>query len=133
METVQVETVQIDRCSKCGGLWFDEFELDELKAKPGSEKVDTGHAQRRNQSSQQQLKCPKCEALMLRMVDGEQPHIWYETCEVCGGSFLDAGEFKDMKRHNLIDRIKDVLVEMKGGRTTGTAKLSAAVLRKIIQ
>lgn len=37
METVEIEGVQIDRCSKCGGLWFDEFELDDLRAKKGSE------------------------------------------------------------------------------------------------
>jgi Zn-finger nucleic acid-binding protein len=36
METVQVEDVQIARCTKCGGLWFDEFELADLKAKEGS-------------------------------------------------------------------------------------------------
>ncbi len=133
METVQVEAVEIDRCTKCGGLWFDEFELDELKAKKGSEEVDTGHPRNLNQSSQRQLKCPKCETLMLRMVDVQQPHIWYETCEVCGGSFLDAGEFKDLKRHNLLDRIRDLLVELKGGRSTGAARLSPAVIRKIIQ
>jgi hypothetical protein len=52
---------------------------------------------------------------------------------VCGGSFLDAGEFKDMMQHNLVDRIKDLLVQLKGGRGTGTAKLSPAVLRKILQ
>lgn len=133
METVQINEVQIDRCAKCGGLWFDEFELGDLRAKKGSEKVDTGHAEKSNLSSQVRLGCPKCNTPMLRMVDAQQPHIWYETCDVCGGSFLDAGEFKDMKHFNLVDRIRDLLVEMRGGRSTSTTKLSPAILRKIIQ
>jgi uncharacterized protein len=133
METVQINEVQIDRCTKCGGLWFDEFELDDLRAKKGSEKIDTKHPDKWTRGSQARLACPKCSTPMERMVDAQQPHIWYETCGVCGGSFLDAGEFKDMTHFNLIDRIRDLLVEMKGGRSTSTAKLSPAVLRKILQ
>jgi Zn-finger nucleic acid-binding protein len=133
METVQVEDVQIDRCTKCGGLWFDEFELADLQAKPGSAKVDTGHASQSAQHSQVRINCPKCAAPMLRMVDAEQPHIWYETCGACRGSFLDAGEFKDLIQHSFVARLKDFLVQLKGGRSTNTATLSPAVLRKILK
>ena len=133
METVQVENATIDRCTQCGGLWFDEFELADLTAKEGSEKIDTGPADKSNQHSQARLNCPKCGMAMLRMVDAQQPHIWYETCEGCSGSFCDAGEFRDLKRHNLIGLIKDVLVELKGGRDSTRTKLSPAVLRRILQ
>jgi uncharacterized protein len=132
METVQINAIPIDRCTKCGGLWFDEFELGDLRAKKGAEKVDTGHPDKANLRSQARLGCPKCNTPMLRMVDAQQPHIWYETCDVCGGSFLDAGEFKDMQHVNLVDRIRDLLVELKGGRSASTTKLSPAVLRKIV-
>jgi transposase-like protein len=35
---------------------------------------------------------------MIRIVDVDQPHIWFEHCTVCGGSFFDAGEFRDFPR-----------------------------------
>jgi len=133
METVQVEEVQIDRCTKCGGLWFDEFELADLRAMKGSEKIDARHADKSAQHSQARLNCPKCSTPMLRMVDAQQPHIWYETCEECGGSFFDAGEFRDLKQHNLLGLIKDVLIELKGGRDASQAKLSPEVVRRILQ
>jgi uncharacterized protein len=133
METVQVEEIQIERCTKCGGLWFDEFELQDLTAKKGSESVDTGCAVESAQHSQAQLNCPKCSTLMLRMVDSQQPHIWYETCETCGGSFMDAGEFRDLKQHNLLGRIKDALVELQGGRDAARNKLTPEILRRILQ
>ena len=133
METVPIGELQIDRCAKCGGLWFDEFELGDLRATKGTEKVDVGRAAKSAQRSQAQLACPKCKTPMSRMVDAQQPHIWYETCGGCGGSFLDAGEFKDMKHLNLVDRIKDLLVEMKGGRGANKRKMSPTVLRKILE
>jgi len=133
METVAVEGVQINRCTKCQGLWFDEFELDDLKTKKGTEAVDTGNVQvGKTYNKQDRIRCPKCTEPMLRVVDNDHPHIWYETCEICGGSFLDAGEFKDMKKVNLLGKIKDALVELKGGRKTQSVKLSHEALRKVL-
>jgi len=43
---------------------------------------------------------------MIRMVDSEQPHIWFEACKTCNGVFLDAGEFTDLKERTLLDRLK---------------------------
>jgi hypothetical protein len=43
--------------------------------------------------------------------DLDQPHIWFERCAVCGGSFLDAGEFRDVKHHTIVDFLKDLLAK----------------------
>ena len=45
---------------------------------------------------------------MIRMVDPVQRHIWFEACTACNGVFLDAGEFRDLKGHTLLDRLKDL-------------------------
>ena len=45
---------------------------------------------------------------MIRMVDSEQPHIWFEACKTCNGVFLDAGEFIDLKDRTLLDRLRDL-------------------------
>ena len=37
---------------------------------------------------------------MVRVVDPQQTHIWYETCSSCNGSYLDAGELKDLRQHD---------------------------------
>jgi Zn-finger nucleic acid-binding protein len=133
METVAVDTVQIDRCKKCKGLWFDEFELAELKTVKGAESLDIGDvATGKKLNKQDNFHCPKCNAPMIRMVDKDQSHIWYETCAGCGGSFLDAGEFKDMKKNNIVDRFKDILMELKGGRKVKAARLPADAVRRIL-
>jgi Zn-finger nucleic acid-binding protein len=45
---------------------------------------------------------------MIRMVDRHQPHIWYESCPVCFGVYMDAGEFRDQKRPRIVNVIADM-------------------------
>jgi Zn-finger nucleic acid-binding protein len=42
------------------------------------------------------------------MVVNDQPHIWYEACPVCYGTYFDAGEFRDFKAETILDTVKDV-------------------------
>jgi hypothetical protein len=43
---------------------------------------------------------------MTQHVDPKQRHIWYETCVECGGSFFDAGEFRDLSSLTISDLFK---------------------------
>lgn len=109
METVSYRTVEVDRCTKCAGLWFDLLEAEDLKMLSGAEVIDSGNAvagKTRNKTGN--IKCPKCSVDMLRMVVNEQPHIWYESCPVCYGTYFDAGEFTDFKTETFMDRVRDV-------------------------
>jgi Zn-finger nucleic acid-binding protein len=45
---------------------------------------------------------------MVRVVDPQQRHIWYETCSSCSGSFLDAGELLDLSKITIADFFKDL-------------------------
>jgi Zn-finger nucleic acid-binding protein len=111
MATIVFNDVEVDRCTNCQGLWFDEFEKEALKKLKGSDAIDTGArslGERFNKIDR--INCPRCSTLMIRMVDVDQPHIWFEHCKVCGGSFFDAGEFKDLKHHTILDFFKDLAV-----------------------
>lgn len=107
MQAVLFEGIQIERCAQCSGLWFDRLEAEELKRLSGSEAIDigsdeTGQAQNRID----RIDCPNCAVALVRMVVNGQPHIWYEACSICGGSYFDAGEFRDFKRWSLSDSFK---------------------------
>ena len=105
MEKVSFESVEVDRCTHCHGIWFDEFEKDQLKALKGSEKIDIGDPSA-SQGLTDTIDCPVCHTQMTKMVDRKQSHIWYESCPVCYGVFFDAGEFKDYKQETLLDFFK---------------------------
>ena len=107
MELITVEAIQVDRCTGCGGLWFDLLEHEHLKEIPGSEKIDFTEPGRGTQQEQiRRADCPRCKTTMIRMVFPEQPHIHYEMCSVCHGVYLDAGEFADYKQMTVTERVK---------------------------
>jgi uncharacterized protein len=102
MEVVRFEGIEVDRCVRCGGLWFDMLEQEELKRRPGSEAIDSGPAWMAPMHDVQvKVFCPIDGVLMVRMVDAAQQHIWIESCPVCHGTFFDAGEFTDFKEHTI--------------------------------
>jgi Zn-finger nucleic acid-binding protein len=107
MRPVTFGSIEIDRCSSCQGLWFELLELEELQQLKGSEVVDQGSALTGAlRDEQTKVVCPVDGVPMVRMVDTRQPHIWFETCQICNGSFLDAGEFRDMKEHTLAEFLR---------------------------
>jgi Zn-finger nucleic acid-binding protein len=109
MESVAFEGYQVERCSQCKGLWFHNFEQEELKAIPHSEDLYIGDpAVGKELNAKGQMVCPECQGPMIRMVAKDQPHIWFESCTSCFGAFFDAGEFRDYKDETLLDYFKDM-------------------------
>jgi len=107
MQAVTFQGIEFDRCSSCAGLWFDIMEEEQLKKLAGSEQVDVGDekvGQALNEKGR--IQCPKDSTPMVRMVVAGQPHIWFESCSVCQGTYFDAGEFKDFKAETFADWVK---------------------------
>jgi len=107
MEQVSFQGIEVDRCTTCKGLWFDLLEHERLSHIPGAEALDVGDPETGALFNEtDRIRCPRCGAGMIRMVDVHQPHIWYESCSGCFGVFFDAGEFKDFKQHSLGDLVR---------------------------
>jgi Zn-finger nucleic acid-binding protein len=97
MEQVDYEGTEIDHCTICNGIWFDAGEIDLLKDKQAAAAIDTGDANTGKQSNaMDSYQCPRCSGAMARVVVPGQTHFWYETCSSCSGSYLDAGELKNL-------------------------------------
>jgi Zn-finger nucleic acid-binding protein len=100
MEVVRFEDVEVDRCIRCGGLWFDALEHEELRRRAGSEAIDAGPTwQAPMHDVQGKVFCPVDGTLMVRLVDAAQPQMGVESCPMCHGTFFDAGEFTEFKEH----------------------------------
>lgn len=69
--------LELDRCSDCGGVWFDFGELGRATGK----KLTVAEEEVRR-------RCPECKEPMLQsQLDGR---IAVETCARCHGTFLEA-------------------------------------------
>lgn len=108
MGAVKFKDVEVDRCSSCEGLWFDLLEHEDLKKLKGAAgAVDTGQASLgERMDATRRIDCPKCHTRMISVHVPDQPHIVIETCTVCDGVFMDAGEFTDFAHYTLADFLK---------------------------
>ena len=112
MRKLSYRTIVVDRCTKCGGIWFDMLEAQHLKEIEVSDAVDTGDRKvGREDDTVGDIDCPKCRVKMIRMVDPQQPHIRFESCATCYGLFFDAGEFADFKEETVLDFFRDLFAK----------------------
>jgi Zn-finger nucleic acid-binding protein len=107
MAAVPFAGVEVDRCTGCGGLWFDMLEHEQLKDQEGSEAIDSGDRELGARYDKVGLvRCPIDDQQMVRMVDRAQPTLWFESCPLCYGVFFDAGEFAEYRE----DRLRNLFV-----------------------
>lgn len=98
-ETVSGMVVDVCR-GGCGGIWFDNFELDKVDAPHEAlgeallavefdPKVDVIETRRR---------CPKCHdvVMMQHRFSPDKPVI-IDECPKCGGVWLDGGELAEIR------------------------------------
>lgn len=94
---VRVKSVQVDRCMKCLGTWFDAGEMRVLKdrEKRGDYKwidIDLWRDRAKFRAGRQEgLLCPKDGQSMITVRYGRSP-VRVEICAICQGVWLDQGE-----------------------------------------
>lgn len=90
----------VDRCAACGGMWFDNVEHEHLaRSEALAGQVDRGaDMQTAALNAKRDIRCPACDVRMIPMSVPKQPHIQFERCPVCHGSYFDAGELRDLSQ-----------------------------------
>lgn len=106
MLPVEIDGIVVDRCAGCGGLWFDLREHEHLKEVAGAERIDTGSSERgAAMDAVRDIDCPRCLTPMVKLGFIDQPEIQHEQCSVCGGAYLDAGEFADYVENTVSEKV----------------------------
>lgn len=92
----------IRKCSECGGMWVDVSDLNRMLLHhnlPGLESIG-GKVDTESLNGQ----CPTCQVDFVRVIGGDKNEpLSYETCESCGGIFLeddfgDGGDYAVAKK-----------------------------------
>ena len=109
-EALRFEHVEVDRCTGCGGIWFDALEREHLAQFTDARGIDSGDRKLgRRYNELRDVRCPRCDVLLLRMTDEAQFHIEYDYGPTCLGTFFDAGEFKDLTEVTIAERIRKIV------------------------
>ena len=118
MITLELEEVEIDYCTDCGGIWLDAGELDMLLGKPdkgaqllASFKIDS-------KSAEKPRRCPICNKKMKKIIVGASaPVLLIDKCPRGHGLWFDKGELHDIFDRAQLDKdnkIQKLLVNMFG-------------------
>ena len=102
MSDLERDDMTLRKCGECGGLWIDVADLNRillhnnlpvLEALGGRVDADALTGQ-----------CPECQVDLVRVIGGDRHHpLQYDTCESCGGIFLES-EFKDANDVKMAER-----------------------------
>ena len=95
MLVLEVEQVEVDHCTKCGGVWLDAEEMDLLlDGSEGREEIRR-RATRVDDSTEEKRRCPICSKKMEKARitrAGKDNQILIDRCEKHHGTWLDGGE-----------------------------------------
>lgn len=112
------QTVMLDQCPGCGGIWFDSFEL--YMAKQGqSEKLELIKVDSLKACSvieNLELLCPRDHTKLIRFSDPFFPKdLILARCPVCNGFWLNRGEFLKYQQYRQtrqqMNKPKEIAIE----------------------
>jgi len=89
----KVDGVAVDRCSACGGTWFDAHELSRLLAEDARQVAELRRGGNDARLDDKRGRCPRDSAELLRMYSAIDRGVTLDACADCHGIWLDAGEF----------------------------------------
>ncbi|MCS7065445.1 MAG: zf-TFIIB domain-containing protein [Fimbriimonadales bacterium] len=108
--------ITIDVCPTCAGIWFDADELGRLR------EIDPAALPRLDQLYQPAVEryegagerfCPACRAPMYRYNYLYTSNITLDSCDACGGVWVDHGELIKMDQRGRDARAMEIPPEAK--------------------
>jgi Zn-finger nucleic acid-binding protein len=86
--------LEVDRCPRCGGIWFDGGEFEKL-IELGAFYISflDGKAETAPENNPER-RCPKCNVKLAVTKFPKMPEIEIDVCPQCQGLWCDAGELK---------------------------------------
>ncbi len=89
MIVVEHQRIELDYCTRCRGVWFDEGELELVLERC---QLDCHLDFPETESSEEKRRCPVCGRKMKKVLAAEAPPIIIDACPEEEGLWFDGGE-----------------------------------------
>jgi len=98
---VEVLTLELDKCHKCDGLWFDRGELARIrdaKVTEAEEAIEKKYGDPVYQEGETEgyMQCPRCDGRLQRHSYTYGKSVYVDRCNKCFGFWLDDGELNSI-------------------------------------
>ena len=104
MITLELEDVEIDYCTECGGIWLDAGELELLLGEPQKAKQLLNAFTVESKSNERIRPCPICNKKMQKIKVGSSPPVLLiDKCRRGDGLWFDRGELSEICNRAQLD------------------------------
>jgi Zn-finger nucleic acid-binding protein len=105
LQRVHTNGLELDKCHKCDGLWFDKGELEDLRAKDVADVEAVledlyGSPDYVPGKTEGFMKCPRCDGRLRSHLYTYIDPVKIDSCETCFGMWLDDGELDKILQEN---------------------------------
>lgn len=96
MIVLELDLVEIDYCTVCGGIWLDEGELELLLQGAGEKDTLLASFTKATDTKEKRKKCPVCRRRMDKISGGGEEKILLDSCPRSHGLWFDRGELEQI-------------------------------------
>lgn len=94
---LEIENIEIDHCTACGGAWLDAGELSIL-LDDASNRDALMASLSRMPATKDDKRCPICSKKLAKVAYGTQGKIMLDICPRNDGLWFDRGELADVMK-----------------------------------
>jgi Zn-finger nucleic acid-binding protein len=106
MERIPGDGFSIQRCARCRGTWFEGTTFDKALQRTPPALLEDPPRPPDPALNAQKGTCPSCRTPMIKVNSLTSPRVVMDVCKVCGGKWLDGGEFVTIRGKGLLARLK---------------------------
>lgn len=116
MITCQLDTVEVDYCLDCQGIWLDAGELEMLLGDTQQSQQVLASFKPAEKTGEKRRKCPICLKKMEKVLVGDTGSLkLLDRCKKGDGLWFDKGELQEVLETGQFDRdnkVQKLLAEM---------------------
>ncbi len=106
---LELDNVEIDSCTGCGGIWLDGGEIELLLDSSSHKKELLASFQIDKNTDEKKFKCPICGEKMEKVLCGKDENILIDRCKHHHGLWFDKGELEDLLESGGLDKDDKIL------------------------
>lgn len=110
MIALELEQVETDFCTVCGGIWLDSGELELLLEDKQQARQLVGSFQRVSGVKEKNYRCPICLKKMYKILAGRRGEsVVIDRCSKGHGLWFDRGELSEVLARGSFDKDRKII------------------------
>lgn len=107
---LELGDILLDRCERCGGIWFDFGELEAVIGVGGSARLD--RLESHDEGGGFGGPCPRCDVEMEPVAASKEPArpVPVDRCPSCMGLWLERKRLKDIEDRRLLLTVRELFL-----------------------